>query len=198
MSLASYQLLHPASRTLAKTRGHFRMIMHDWMQTEPPQRSSVCSQMATDFVDSAAAPQERGAGLSKPRNRPTLGQRKSSHLRRTYVREHNGEVIKRRAAMPKTNVFVSFDYDNDKTLKDFIIGQARLPDSPFQVSDHSLKEAAPQRDWEAKARAAISRADQFVVMLGPMTRYASGGRKVVAMAQSLVKSWFQINVYRTG
>ena len=25
--------------------------------------------------------------------------------------------------MVKTKVFVSFDYDNDKTLKDFIIGQ---------------------------------------------------------------------------
>jgi len=63
-------------------------------------------------------------------------------------------------------VFVSYDFDHDKVLKEFVIGQARLLDSPFQVSDHSLKEAAPQRDWEAKARAAISRADKFVVMLG--------------------------------
>ncbi len=29
--------------------------------------------------------------------------------------------------MGKTKVFISFDFDNDKTLKDFIIGQARLP-----------------------------------------------------------------------
>jgi len=89
--------------------------------------------------------------------------------------------------MAKKRVFVSFDFDNDKVLKDFIIGQARLPDSPFQVSDHSLKEAAPQRDWEAKARAAIRRADKFVVMLGPKTRYAPGVRKEVAMAKSLGK-----------
>jgi hypothetical protein len=27
--------------------------------------------------------------------------------------------------MPKKKVFVSFDFDNDKTLKDFIIGQAK-------------------------------------------------------------------------
>ncbi len=33
--------------------------------------------------------------------------------------------------MAKKRVFVSFDFDNDRTLKDFIIGQARLPDSPF-------------------------------------------------------------------
>ncbi len=31
--------------------------------------------------------------------------------------------------------------------------------------DHSLKEAAPERDRETKARAAISRADRFIVML---------------------------------
>lgn len=98
----------------------------------------------------------------------------------------------------RTRVFVSYDFDHDKALKDFIIGQARLPDAPFDVSDHSLKEAAPQRDWEAKARAAISRADKFVVMLGPKTRYASGVRKEVAMAKSLGKPRFQIIGYRNG
>lgn len=100
--------------------------------------------------------------------------------------------------MPKTKVFVSYDFDNDKTLKDFIIGQAQLPDSPFEVSDHSLKEAAPERDWEVKARAAIGRADKFIVMLGPKTRFASGVRKEVAMAKSLTKDRFQIIGYRDG
>ncbi len=38
----------------------------------------------------------------------------------------------------KKRVFVSYDFDNDKTLKDFIVGQSRLPDSPFEVIDHSL------------------------------------------------------------
>lgn len=100
--------------------------------------------------------------------------------------------------MTKTRVFVSFDFDNDKMLKDFIIGQAKLPDSPFQVSDHSLKEAAPQKTWEIKARAAISRADIFVVMLGPKTRRAPGVKKEIAMAKSLGKKRFQIIGYRGG
>ena len=51
--------------------------------------------------------------------------------------------------MPKTKVFVSFDFDNDETLKHLIIGQAKLTDSPFEISDLSLKEAQPERDWEA-------------------------------------------------
>ena len=61
--------------------------------------------------------------------------------------------------MAKTKVFVSYDFDNDKILYNFIIGQAKLPDSPFQVSDHSLKEAAPEKGWEVKARTAIRLSD---------------------------------------
>jgi hypothetical protein len=100
--------------------------------------------------------------------------------------------------MAKTKVFVSYDFDNDKKLYDFIIGQAKLSDSPFEVSDHSLKEAAPQKDWEAKARAAISRADRFIVMLGPKTRNAPGVKKEVAIAKSLGKTRFQIIGYTNG
>ena len=36
--------------------------------------------------------------------------------------------------MAKKRAFVSFDFDNDPALKDFVIGQARLPDSPFEVN----------------------------------------------------------------
>jgi len=100
--------------------------------------------------------------------------------------------------MAKTKVFVSYDFDNDKTLYDFIIGQAKLPDSPFEVSDHSLKEAAPERDWETKARAAINRADKLIVMLGSKTRFALGVKKEVAMAKTLGKTRFQIIGYRDG
>ena len=100
--------------------------------------------------------------------------------------------------MAKTKVFVSYDFDNDKVIKDFIIGQAKLPDSPFEVSDHSLKEAALERDWEMKARAAISRADKFIVMLGSRTRFAPGVKKEVAIAKQLGKPRFQIIGYRDG
>jgi hypothetical protein len=100
--------------------------------------------------------------------------------------------------MAKTKVFVSFDFDNNKTLYDFIIGQAKLSDSPFEVSDHSLKEAAPERDWELKARAAINRADKFIVMLGSTTRSAPGVKKEIAMAKDLGKTRFQIIGYRDG
>jgi len=100
--------------------------------------------------------------------------------------------------MAKKRVFVSFDFDNDKALKDFIIGQARLPDSPFEVVDFSLKEAAPEATWLNKARAAIARADVFIVMLGPKTRSAPGVLKEVRIATELEKPRFQIIGYKDG
>ena len=100
--------------------------------------------------------------------------------------------------MAKTPVFISFDFDNDETLRDFIIGQARNPDSPFDVVDHSLKESAPEKDWLDRARRAISRSDVFIVMLGSKTKKASGVLKEVAMANELEKRKFQIIGYKDG
>jgi len=94
--------------------------------------------------------------------------------------------------MAKKKVFVSFDFDNDKILKEFLIGQSKLSDSPFEISDYSLKEAAPEQDWINKATAAIKRADIFIVMLGSKTKKASGVLKEVAIANDLAKTKFQI------
>lgn len=104
----------------------------------------------------------------------------------------------KRENMAKTRVFVSFDFDNDRVLKDFILGQAKLQDSPFEVIDHSLKEAAPERDWENKARAAIGRADIVVVMVGPKTHNAQGVLKEVAMARAAGVKIVQIIGHKDG
>ncbi|MFC1761022.1 TIR domain-containing protein [Planctomycetota bacterium] len=98
----------------------------------------------------------------------------------------------------KSKVFVSFDFDNDRALKDFIIGQAKLPDSPFEVVDHSLKEAAPERDWETKADNAIARADVVIVMVGPKTYCAQGVLKEVKMANARNKRIVQVIGYKDG
>src|SRR5689334_12284602 len=83
----------------------------------------------------------------------------------------------------KKRVFVSFDFDNDRVLRDFFLGQAKLPDSPFSIVDCSLKEAAPMATWEQKARTAIKGADLVIVMVGPHTHKAPGVLKEVKMAR---------------
>lgn len=100
--------------------------------------------------------------------------------------------------MRKKRVFVSFDFDHDRVLKDFIIGQARLSDSPFEVVDHSLKEAAPERDWPTKARTAIKRAELVLVVVGPHTHRARGVLKEVTMAREEAIPIVQMIGYRDG
>lgn len=100
--------------------------------------------------------------------------------------------------MAKKKVFISFDFDNDKALKDFIVGQAKNDDSPFEISDHSLKEAAPEKDWLDRAKAAIGRADVFIIMLGSKTKNASGVLKELKVANEKGKEKFQIIGYRDG
>ena len=100
--------------------------------------------------------------------------------------------------MAKTKVFVSFVFNNDKTIKEFIIGQAKNPDSPFEVSDHSLKEEAPEREWLDRARRAIARVDVFIIMLGPETQGARGVRKELKIAIEKEKRKFQIIGYPDG
>ncbi|MDP2601627.1 MAG: TIR domain-containing protein [Deltaproteobacteria bacterium] len=100
--------------------------------------------------------------------------------------------------MANKRVFVSFDFDNDKVLKEFIIGQSRLADSPFEVIDTSLKEAAPMKTWEDKARLAIKRSDIVVVMVGPKTHSAPGVLKEVAMAREAEIPIVQVIGYKDG
>jgi len=98
----------------------------------------------------------------------------------------------------KKRVFISFDFDNDKTLKDFMVGQARNPDTPFEIVDTSLKEAAPLKTWEEKARAAIRRSELVLVLVGPQTYRAPGVLKEVKMAREEGKPIVQIIGYRDG
>jgi len=100
--------------------------------------------------------------------------------------------------MAKKKVFISFDFDNDKALKEFMVGQAKLEDSPFEVSDYSLKEAAPEKDWLDRARSAIGRAEVFIIMLGSKTKNASGVLKELKIADEKGKNKFQIVGYRDG
>lgn len=110
-----------------------------------------------------------------------------------------GRVIKSLiadSAKKKPRVFVSFDFDNDLALKHFVLGQSKLADSPFEVIDHSLKEAAPEQDWERKANAAICRSDIVLVMVGAKTHKAHGVLKEVAMARKAGVRIVQIIGYK--
>ena len=94
--------------------------------------------------------------------------------------------------MAKKKVFVSFEHDTDFQLKETLIGQAKLPDSPFSISDVSLQEREPESEWQSKAQSAISRCDVFVVILGKNTHNAPGVLQEIKVAKGLKKRRFQL------
>jgi len=93
-------------------------------------------------------------------------------------------------------VFISFDYDNDRSLKDLLVGQAKNEDSPFEISDWSLKEAAPEEDWEERAEEKIKRVDILCVIAGEKTYKANGVLKEIAIADSLNSEDYNIKKFQ--
>lgn len=95
----------------------------------------------------------------------------------------------------RRNVFISFDYDNDARLKDALVGQSRYPNSPFAVSDFSMKEAAPQSKWRSEARKRISRCSVVAVICGRHTDKAAGVSAEIRIARDLGKPYFLLRGY---
>jgi hypothetical protein len=100
--------------------------------------------------------------------------------------------------MKRKKIFISFDFDKDRALKDLLIGQSKNPESPFEVFDHSLKEAAPEKDWEDRARHRINLADEMIVLVGPVTHRAPGVLKEVRIARELGIKIVQVIGYKDG
>jgi hypothetical protein len=93
--------------------------------------------------------------------------------------------------------FISFDFDNDETLKTFLVGQAKHPDSPFEIIDWSIKEHLTG-DWKAKARTRIQSADIVAIICGQRTHTASGVAAELQIAKELGKPYFLLQGYSDG
>lgn len=84
--------------------------------------------------------------------------------------------------MGKKRTFISFDYDHDLDLKNLLVGQARNTDSPFEITDMSIKETIA-KDWKANARRRIKGCDVVVVICGKNTDSATGVSAELKIAQ---------------
>jgi hypothetical protein len=91
--------------------------------------------------------------------------------------------------MSATRLFVSFDFDNDQDLRDLLIGQAKNPDSPFEVTDYSVREPE-SGDWEKKIRARIRLVSQVAVICGNHTDTATGVAAEVKIAREEERPYF--------
>ena len=84
--------------------------------------------------------------------------------------------------MSKTRTFISFDYDHDSDLKTLLIGQAKNPDSPFEITDMSIKETI-ENNWKENARRRIKSCDVVAVICGEYTGSATGVGAELKIAQ---------------
>jgi hypothetical protein len=92
--------------------------------------------------------------------------------------------------MAKTKVFLSYDYEHDLDMKNNLIAQSKLQDSPFAINDLSLKEKS--HDWQQRVRKSIEECDVFVVLLGKNTYLAMGVLRELKMAKQMGKKRFQL------
>ena len=86
-------------------------------------------------------------------------------------------------------VFISFDYDHDADLRIMLIGQAKNPDSPFEIADWSVKEAFTG-DWEKKVRQRIRQTELTVVICGTSTHTATGVASELSITQDEKHAYF--------
>ena len=84
--------------------------------------------------------------------------------------------------MQKKRAYISFDFDHDSDLKALLVGQAKNPDSPFDIIDMSIKEVISD-NWKASARRRIKSCDVVIVICGKYTNLASGVSAEVRIAQ---------------
>ncbi len=94
----------------------------------------------------------------------------------------------------KKRVFISFDFDNDEGTKNMLAGQAKLPDSPFDFTDASVKEHL-LGDWKDKVRRRMDNIDVVIVLCGTQTDKASGVAAELSIAQEKGKSYFLLAAY---
>lgn len=90
--------------------------------------------------------------------------------------------------------FISFDYDHDARLKDLLAGQAKLPDSPFEMADWSIKIASPT--WRSEARRRIRASDVMIVLCGQHTHTATGIATELSIAKEEGIPYFLLKGYK--
>ncbi len=94
--------------------------------------------------------------------------------------------------MAKKRVFISFDFDNDEDIKIMLAGQAKLPDSPFDFTDASVKEHMTG-DWKEKVKRRLTNCDVAIILCGANTHMAAGVSAELAIVKELGLPYFLLH-----
>ena len=94
----------------------------------------------------------------------------------------------------KKKAFISFDVDHDEDIKILLAEQARLPDSPFDITDTSVREPHTG-DWGDKVRRRMDDIDVVIVLCGEHAYLAKGVAAELTIAQEKNKPYFLLTAY---
>ena len=97
----------------------------------------------------------------------------------------------------RKRVFISFDYDNDNDIKEALVAQSKLYNSPFEITDLSIKEAIDS-NWKIYARKRIRSCDCMIVLCGHYTDKAKGVSAELSIAQEEGIPYFLLEGRRSG
>ena len=93
--------------------------------------------------------------------------------------------------MARVNIFVSFEFEKDNSLKNSFYQQAE-DQTPHRVRNCSLNKEYPDEAWKNRARQAIRECDIVFVLVGQDTHNAPGVLVETDMARSLDKPTIQV------
>lgn len=100
--------------------------------------------------------------------------------------------------MPKKQrAFISFDYDHDSDLKTMLVGQARHDDTPFEITDWSVKDHQTG-NWKDKVRRRIRVVDIVIVLCGNYTHTATGVSEELRITRDEGKPYFLLAGRKNG
>jgi len=91
--------------------------------------------------------------------------------------------------MAVKRAFISFDFDHDEDLRNLLVGQAKNPDTPFEIIDRSVKEPMTG-DWKEKVRARIRNTDLTIIICGEHANAASGVSAELSISRDERKPYF--------
>ena len=97
--------------------------------------------------------------------------------------------------MAALDIFVSFEFDKDRDLKNNFYEQARTQPQ-YRVRNCSLNESYPDEQWRRKAKEAIRGCDVVIVLIGQDTHNSQGVIVETDIARSLGKPVIQVRPRR--
>jgi len=94
----------------------------------------------------------------------------------------------------KIRISISFDIDHDEGTKTMLANQAKLPDSPFDFKDNSVKDHLTG-DWKQKVWQRMDNVDAVIILCGTMTHIATGVAAELSIAKEKNKPYFLLAAY---